>query len=190
MTEPSRSDVWSEEGAQWDEVIGILRSYVAKRVPADSVDDVVAEIMLKLVEHRDGFDAAMNPVAWVRRVAANTIADRYRRREAERKAIAQMEVNAEIEAAAEEEPSSFGDIARCIEPFMRRLPPPYGEALRLTEFEGLSQADAAKRAGLSVSGMKSRVQRGRRKLKEALQNCCDFDLDVRGRIMDHRRRAP
>jgi RNA polymerase sigma-70 factor (ECF subfamily) len=54
--------------------------------------------------------------------------------------------------------------------------------MRLTAFEGVPQVDAARRLGISTSGMKSRVQRGRRLLREALLACCEVSLDRRGGI--------
>ena len=48
------------------------------------------------------------------------------------------------------------------------------------ELEGLTQQTAAKRMGLSLSGMKSRVQRGRARLKQMLDDCCLIELDRRG----------
>jgi RNA polymerase sigma-70 factor (ECF subfamily) len=53
----------------------------------------------------------------------------------------------------------------------------------MAEIEGLSQQEAADRLGLSLSGAKSRIQRGRSMLKEALEQCCSFELDGRGRLM-------
>jgi len=43
----------------------------------------------------------------------------------------------------------------------------------------------ADRLDLSYSGAKSRVQRGRRLLREALVNCCHVELDRRGGIIDY-----
>src|SRR6266508_1737090 len=65
----------------------------------------------------------------------------------------------------------------------------YRGALVMTEFEGFSQVDAAHALGLSVSGMKSRVQRGREKLKAMLLDCCEVELDRRGSITDYRSRS-
>jgi RNA polymerase sigma-70 factor (ECF subfamily) len=67
--------------------------------------------------------------------------------------------------------------------FVAMLPSPYREALTLTELEGLTQKDAARMLGISVSGLKSRVQRGRRQLRSALEACCRIALDARGRVV-------
>ena len=48
----------------------------------------------------------------------------------------------------------------------------------MTELGGVSQVEAAERTGISVSGMKSRVQRGRSKLKDLLLDCCSVDRDL------------
>jgi RNA polymerase sigma-70 factor, ECF subfamily len=63
------------------------------------------------------------------------------------------------------------------------LPSPYKEALTLTELQGVTQLAAAKLLGLSTSGMKSRVQRGREKLRELLESNCNIALDVRGGVI-------
>ena len=64
------------------------------------------------------------------------------------------------------------------------LPEPYREALVLTEFEGLTQKQMAARLGTSLSGAKSRVQRGREQLKQMLLERCEFEFDRLGRIID------
>jgi RNA polymerase sigma-70 factor (ECF subfamily) len=66
------------------------------------------------------------------------------------------------------------------------LPGPYREALLLTEYAGLTQQELAVRAGISLSGAKSRVQRGRERLKQLLLDCCHVELDRRGGIIDYR----
>ena len=58
-------------------------------------------------------------------------------------------------------------------------------AVEMIDLDGLAQADAARREGVSVSGMKSRVQRGRRRLAELLGQCCSLTLDTRGVPMDY-----
>jgi RNA polymerase sigma-70 factor (ECF subfamily) len=52
------------------------------------------------------------------------------------------------------------------------------------ELDGLTQQAAAKRMGISLSGMKSRVQRGRTQLKQRLDECCVIELDRRGGVRE------
>jgi RNA polymerase sigma-70 factor (ECF subfamily) len=64
------------------------------------------------------------------------------------------------------------------------LPDHYREALVLTEFNGLTQQDLADQLGISLSGAKSRVQRARAQLKQMLHECCNFEFDRRGKVID------
>ena len=104
-----------------------------------------------------------------------------------------MEDGESVLARLDEDDSSSTDfreeLSRCLAPLARRLPASYRDALVVTEFEGVSQVDAAHALGLSVSGMKSRVQRGREKLKAMLLDCCEVELDRRGSITDYRSRS-
>jgi DNA-directed RNA polymerase specialized sigma24 family protein len=78
------------------------------------------------------------------------------------------------------------ELADCLAPLTARLPELYREALDVTEFQGITQAEAAGRLGLSVSGMKARVQRGRAQLKDLLLDCCDVELDRRRGVTAYR----
>jgi RNA polymerase sigma-70 factor (ECF subfamily) len=66
---------------------------------------------------------------------------------------------------------------------IENLPNRYRDAVRLYELQGVSQAEIAERLGISLSGAKSRVQRGREKLKQVLERCCRFDLDRCGNVL-------
>lgn len=178
--------------AAWTDFESRLRAYVHKRVEPAAADDVVGDVMLRLVQHRSDLQAADKPVAWTLRVAANAIADHYRRREVEQRKLAEIAAEATSTAgqAGEQPEAPSAELARCLVPLIRGLPAPYDEALLLTEIEGVAQNVAAQRVGLSHSGMKARVQRGRVKLKEALLRCCDVEVDRGGAVLDYQRRAP
>lgn len=165
-----------------------LRAYVRKRVDPVSADDVFGDVMLRLVQHRTELQAAEKPIAWMLRVAANAIADYYRRREVEQRALTEIHDESVHALASGGVPDAAAELARCLVPLIRELPAPYDEALMLTEIEGMAQNTAAERLGLSHSGMKSRVQRGRAKLKAALLRCCEVEVDRSGAVLDYQRR--
>src|SRR6266508_3309492 len=66
------------------------------------------------------------------------------------------------------------------------LPEPYHDALIQTDFKGMSQQDLAGRLGITLSGAKSRIQRARQKVKEAMLHCFDFEFDTHGGVMNYR----
>lgn len=79
-------------------------------------------------------------------------------------------------------------IADYAEPFINALPEKYSEALKLVYIENLSQKELAKRLNISYSGAKSRVQRGKQKLKELIIACCAIEHDSYGNILDYTRK--
>lgn len=68
---------------------------------------------------------------------------------------------------------------------VQSLPDGYREAVQLAEADGLSQQEVADRLGLSRSAAKSRIQRGRGMLKDSLEQCCRFEFDRRGNMIDY-----
>ncbi|MYG20571.1 MAG: sigma-70 family RNA polymerase sigma factor [Gemmatimonadales bacterium] len=175
----------------WSEFQRRMRRYVSGRVESAWADDVTGDIFLRLLQRQDSLAEARDPLAWTYRVAANVIADHHRRRSVERRTLKQL--GAEAQAP---DPGLNGsdhealrrDLEACLLPFALDLPPKYAEALLLTYFRGLSQVEAAQRLELSVSGMKSRVQRARAMLRRQLMDCCDFEMDRRGGVIDMRPR--
>ncbi|MDJ0941841.1 MAG: sigma-70 family RNA polymerase sigma factor [Kiloniellales bacterium] len=179
----------SADQVSWVAFQARLRAYLRRRVDPAAVDDLVGDILLRLVRHREALEAARDPVAWMLRLAANAVTDHHRRRDVEKRALSRARIEFVTEAAAEAaDEGATEEIGHCLRPLVEALPARYREALLLTEIEGLTRAEAALRLGLSPSGMKSRVQRGRAKLKQALLRCCEIRTDRRGGVLDYRRR--
>jgi RNA polymerase sigma-70 factor (ECF subfamily) len=175
----------------WEELYANLRGFVGRRVrnSADA-DDVVQRILLQIYKGLASVRDGERFHAWVYRTARNTIVDHYRSPALNRELPAGDATDLSLEgpvdghAATEtDDDAAFREVARCLTPLMRLLPAAQSEALTLTELHGLDQADAARQTGVSVSGMKSRVQRGRRQLKAALEQCCRLQLDRRGGVV-------
>lgn len=179
------------ERDNWQEFQQRLHTYVARRVDPAVVDDIVSDILLRLVEHRDRFDQATSSLAWLYRVASNAITDHYRRRSVEQKALQEIS-STHTQLKTEDNTPNSAELANCLAPLIKQLPEKYQEALIKTEINGLKQTDAAKQLGLSVSGMKSRVQRGREQLKQVVLRCCEVEINKLGSIVDYtpRNRSP
>jgi RNA polymerase sigma-70 factor (ECF subfamily) len=159
-----------------------IRPFVERRVAPHDVDDVMQEILQRAHAGSDGLDEDTRFAAWLHRVARNAIIDHHRRagrREAKHEAFA-----TEWKSEEEEQQDAVASLSMFVRAFVEMLPSPYREALQLTEIQGLTMREAAEREGVSISGMKSRVQRGRRLLREMFEACCEIALDARGRIVE------
>ncbi len=173
-----------EPGARgaWRDLEGKLRTFVGRRVPNDvDVDDVIQEVFVRMQRGLSGLRDQDRFGPWVYRVARSAIADH--RRIAAKYRVVDGDGHDQPAPEFDDDRAAERQVATAIAPFVAALPSPYREALTLTELEGLSQKRAAELLGLSHSGMKSRVQRGRVQLKEALEACCNITLDVRRRVV-------
>lgn len=175
----------------WQDIDQKVRPFVARRVPgAANVDDVIQDVYLRmqrgLGQLRD--DQRFGP--WVYQVTRSAIADHQRSKGRRAQREQPLPEHEEVAAnAADDERTIECDLARAVVPFVASLPSPYREAITLTELEGMSQVEAAALLGISVSGMKSRVQRGRKLLREALDTGCKIALDARGGVVSCERRT-
>jgi RNA polymerase sigma-70 factor (ECF subfamily) len=173
----------------WREVVAQLTAFVRRRIadPARA-DDLVGEILLRIHRHVDSVDDRERLANWVFRVARNAVVDEYRRAARSREQLVATVVDTAAEESAfagEEEADAVQELARCLRPLLEGLSPEQRRAVELIDLDGLPQRRAAQREGVSLSGMKSRVQRGRRRLAELLGQCCALTLDARGLPMDY-----
>jgi RNA polymerase sigma-70 factor (ECF subfamily) len=74
------------------------------------------------------------------------------------------------------------ELGACVALFVARLPAPYREAVTLTELQGLTQKDAAELLDVSLPAIKSRILRGREKIRDMFEECCRISVDCRGRV--------
>jgi RNA polymerase sigma-70 factor, ECF subfamily len=176
----------AETRGAWHELEQRLRPYVARRVAsAADVDDLVQEILLRLHQGSAGLRDSESFGGWVYRVAQNAIVDgaRARRRGPPAVPVVADELPTADTQHEDEGDTLRGELTQCLASFISRLASPYREAITLTELQGLTQRQAAEMLGISLTAMKSRVQRGRDKLRHMFEDCCAISADARGRVM-------
>ena len=169
----------------WEEFNSGLRQFILKRVPDDqSAEDVLQDVFLKIHTHIDALKDRDKLPGWVYSIARNAITDYYRHQQ--KTTIEFPEI-----PYVPHDPMDdvINELAPCIKAMVDTLPENYRQALILTEYEGLSQKELGERLGISFSGAKSRVQRAREKLKDMLLECCHFEFDRLGRIIDYQPRC-
>jgi RNA polymerase sigma-70 factor, ECF subfamily len=172
----------------WEQVRARLRGFIGRRVSdPEAVEDLVQDVLLRFSAAAASGEQFQSISAWLDRVARNAVIDHYRTR---RRPGPIEEAAGLADPSAWPYPDDSNDhsareLAKCLRPLMEQLAAPSREALVLTDIDGLTQAAAATVLGLSISGMKSRVQRARLQLRALLVACCPVDLDARGGIVDY-----
>jgi RNA polymerase sigma-70 factor, ECF subfamily len=169
----------------WQELEARLRPFVARRVPAVDVDDVLHEVAVRVQRGIGGLRDADRIAAWLFQIARNAIADHGRARSRHPLVDADPpELPDDAGDDADDDREAARQLSGCLAGFVAQLRSPYREAVTLVELEGLTAREAAELAGVSVSGMKSRVQRGRAQLRELLEVCCRIAVDARGKVTE------
>lgn len=170
----------------WGRLRADVSRLVARRLPTRAdVEDVAQEVLLRVWKNGGSVRDDERFGAWLARVAYTAAADHMRDRrrfQVARYPAAEEPDDAEGVALPEDDagPEARTLIAAVLRPFIAACPPLYREALVLSELEELPHAAIAVRLGLSVSAVKSRVQRGREHLRQRLERCCEIALDARG----------
>ncbi len=164
----------------WSQLSDDLRRFIRRRVADEHVaDDLLQETFLRIHRNVDKLEDSDRLAAWVYQIARNVVNDHYRAKKGN-VSLADNDV-AEENDGKDQLKASAG---LWLEELIGQLPPTYQEAVRLSEIEGLPQHEVADRLRLSVSGAKSRVQRGRAMLRDVLDQCCVFEFDRQGNLMD------
>jgi RNA polymerase sigma-70 factor, ECF subfamily len=163
----------------WQEFSGKLLQFIRGRVSDDATaDDILQDIFLKIQSRLGQLEDTSKVQSWIFLMARNAVIDHYRLRKQT------VEVQETLVADTPSDDPEIEGLKSAFRRMIDSLPEPYREALVLTEFEGLTQKELAERIGISLSGAKSRVQRGREQLKTMLYECCTFEFDRRGRVID------
>jgi len=173
----------TEARGAWKELEQRLRPYLARRVAsAADIDDLLQDIFVRMHQSLGSLRDDERFGGWVYRVAHSAIVDKARQRARALQLAPAPDLDAGVPTDGEDEQLQ-SDLGECVALFVARLPSPYREAITLTELEGMTQKDAADMLGISVSGMKSRVQRGRDRIRHMFEECCQISVDGRGRVV-------
>jgi len=172
--------------ALWNQYSRRLGTFIRSRVEDDAeAEDILQEVFIRI--HRNLCCQADRdkPESWIYQIARNLIIDHYRKRRTWVELPENLPSDPDWGEWVNLEDDPEAKLALSLREMIDELPEPYSQALILTEYQGLSQKQLAERLGISLSGAKSRVQRAREKLRDMLLNCCHFELDRRGRVLDY-----
>jgi RNA polymerase sigma-70 factor (ECF subfamily) len=165
----------------WTDVASKLRGYIRSRVRDHSAaEDILQDVFVKAHTRISQLESSEKIANWLHLIARNAVIDYYR------KSKPTLELPEGLAMEVEDVPAleNAEALRASFQKMVFNLPEPYREAVLLTEYEGLTQKELATRLGISISGAKSRVQRGREKLKNALLDCCRLEFDRRGSVID------
>lgn len=170
----------------WESFNKELRNYLKRRISDKNlVDDIVQDVFLKVMKNIEKLNEVESIQQYLYKITHNTMVDSFRSRKL---VFQELEPNTRehltnIGKNVLKDGSEFKSLnsivsKSCVKPFIEKLPEKYKNALIAAEINNVPQKELAKELDISYSGAKSRVQRGREKLKNLLQECCNFEYDT------------
>jgi RNA polymerase sigma-70 factor (ECF subfamily) len=168
----------------WQEYHSRLRAFIKSRIIDDAAtDDTLQNVFLKMHSGLTSLKDETKLQSWLYQIARNAIIDYHR---SQRPTVDIPEWLPQPETDPGEKVTQ--ELSECLQPMIQLLPGKYREAVILSELRGLTQKEVADVQGTSLSGAKSRVQRGRVLLKNMLAECCRLEFDQGGRLCGYERK--
>ncbi len=152
------------------------------RMTRNSADahDLLQESLIRIARELPSLRSPDAVKAWAYRVATNVAIDFLRASGR----VQFVEIVGESESPEEdaEEELVVNEMNDCIRGVIDRLPPHYRAAIVLSNLQGLSVAETAEIMGTTVTAAKVRIHRAKAKLREALNQECDFYTSESGAL--------
>jgi RNA polymerase sigma-70 factor (ECF subfamily) len=164
----------------WLQLNRKLKAFIINKIQdEDAAEDILQEVFIRIHTHIDTLQDDSKLQAWIYQITRNLIADHFNKIKRENK-LQTLSEKEEEDSSTEYMSEALRDMVN----MMDDLPPGYCEALCLTELGGMSQKMYAEKIGISYSGAKSRVQRAKMMLKDKLMQCCHYQFDKYGTVID------
>lgn len=140
--------------------------------PEDAAD-LAQDVFLRIYRNLGGFRGRSSLKTWVFRVALNCCRSRLRRRQ-RRRGLDVHEPERRLENLPDpgrgpEERALVHDLGGRLERALGELPLPFREAVVLRDIHGLTYQEIALVAGVRIGTVRSRIARGRDRLRERLE---------------------
>jgi RNA polymerase sigma-70 factor (ECF subfamily) len=167
----------------WNEHQSEIKGYLIHRLGDPPLpEDLLQEVFLKAIRQGEDFCTLDNPRAWLFQVARNALADHLR--------VMKDSVSLP-EDLMEEEPviAPVDALAECLERVLSELPEGDHEIIQRCDLERMKLQAYADTHVLTLSAVKSRIQRARQRMRETMTRNCQVRFDDAGQVCCHVPRA-
>jgi len=168
----------------WDEFNVTLRNYINSKVSnIHDVEDILQNVFIKIYKSIDKLEKQEAIKPWIYTITKNTIIDFYKKKK-------DIAVSPETLHFIEDEIDIIDnmneDISKCVKSMIFDLPEKYKAVYNRYENEEMKHKEIAIELDISVSASKVRLKRAKDMFKEKLLNCCHFEVDSYGNILDYK----
>jgi RNA polymerase sigma-70 factor (ECF subfamily) len=164
----------------YSELLGYIKSKVRSR---EDAEDILQNVFIKISSNLDKLTEDVKLKSWIYTISRNAIIDYYRINANKKKVGVNEEINDDIVEPEEDSDPTKG-LDRCMSSMIGLLPDDYREIIIESEIKGVKQKDLADKYGMAYPSMRSKVQRGRERLKQLFHNCCHIETDKLGNVIE------
>src|SRR5262245_59782242 len=147
--------------------LAFLQRRVGSRAAAE---DILQDAFVRGMRRADTLRSQESAVAWFYRLLRNAIADHFRRRKSEARALERLAAEPTEDPAAEAELTAA--VCRCIKSLVDTLKPEYATVLRRVDLDGLTPSAFAAEAGITANNAAVRAHRARLALRRQVEKSC------------------
>ncbi len=161
--------------------------YVSRLAGSHDAEDITQEVFEKVSQRLESFRGESELSTWLYRIATNTALDKIKSRQFSRR---DKESALEEQSNVEDQDLWTGqkkrpvdhdlikkEMSECVKEFVHMLPADYRSVILLSELEGFRNREIADILRISLDAVKIRLHRARARLKELLDQGCDFYHD-------------
>lgn len=160
----------------WTKYRTELVYYLEKKLNhKQDAEDIFQELIIKVMKHCEE-EEIDNERAWLYAIARNLVSDHFRR-----KHLITTELT-QIDLPAEEEDSNIEEATIYLSPLLKLLPEEYEIPLRMSELDGMKQADIARELNIGFSATRTRIHRAKIMLRDIIQRCTKIEVDSAGKL--------
>ncbi|MEE9352485.1 MAG: RNA polymerase sigma factor SigZ [Thiotrichaceae bacterium] len=167
----------------WHEYNIKLARFIRSKVAEEWTDDLLQDVFMKIHTRIDSLKEETKLESWLYQITRNTIIDHYRSKRATEELPEWLE-----QPQPKEEEAARKELLLCLVPMINELPEKYRCAVSLYEIENKTQKEIAEQEGISLSGAKSRVQRGRVLLTAIMLDCCQFETGIDNHVISYQKK--
>ncbi len=167
--------------AIWEDYHQDIKRFIFSKVKDEQVaDDLLQEVFIKVHTKIDQLADHSKLKSWLFTIAHNTTMDFFKRDTL----VESMKEDRITVVAESNEDHSEQD---CLPGIINHLPSKYKRPLYMADIKGVKQTDIAKKLKIPLSTIKSQIQRGRKLIVQGYMDCCDYQLNGKGKLVGERK---
>jgi RNA polymerase sigma-70 factor, ECF subfamily len=160
---------------------GYLLNFIKSMVSCtEDAKDIYQEVIVKIISKQGSLTKEQSLKSWLFTVARNQIIDYYRAR----KIPKELDTSTLENTFERSEKKAYGKLESCLPRFIDLLPEEYKDLIIKAEIQGKSQKQLSETTGINYVTLRSKVQRGRDRIRKMVFDACHIEKDAAGGLLE------